>query len=692
MKTTYFSPRLYADGVRQLRLMGILFTAIIGFSVVSEPLATYTMMLDTSFFEVQHLNYYEMNPSIILSFCLVAPLLTLNLFSFLNQRESSDFYHALPTTRTCLFFSFFAAVMTWVLIFIGATTVLSVGCHALFPQLYAINYSSVLLTCFNCLTGSLLIAASVAIAMSITGTAATNVLISLLLIFLPRLLLVLMLSAVADAFPLVAGLDFLPLLSTHYNVPTGFVMGVFSESPLAAITDWKSGVYTLVLGLLYTVFAVLLFNRRKSESASHAAPNRYFQGLYRFLVGFSISFIVTLSLWSDIRYGYTAPSDLIGWIILYAFAIIAMLVYELLCTRRFKGLLRRSAVTVLLLVAANAVVLGLVVGVQNLLQSYAPSAKEITSVRIISVNDEYSYGETDYFADKTKDVRLTDPAILEMVSQRLGDSLELLEKSEHKYYAEQVGNSSLVVSIKSGGVSHLRRIIVYDEDIALLSSSLTENRDFQDIYLDLPDNYVSISDDVATSFYLSNDKNGDALYSALQSEVKELGFETWYTLLNVREVYDTAPLITLHVSVPSGFDWTSFRVPLYPSLLPKTCAAYIDLCNGEFSERRDALPLSDLTQYDYLECRIFNYSPEDATTRYWDQVDLTLHPDEFTWVKQLSADAPIDPTAPLCYLRGERAIEREDEYGSYYDYVSYEGWYALPDGIVIPTEIDTESK
>lgn len=43
---------------------------------------------------------------------LAAIIMTFNLFKFLNKRSGSDFYHSLPVTRPCLFFSLCASVLT----------------------------------------------------------------------------------------------------------------------------------------------------------------------------------------------------------------------------------------------------------------------------------------------------------------------------------------------------------------------------------------------------------------------------------------------------------------------------------------------------------------------------------------------------------------------------------------------------
>lgn len=688
MKQTGFSPRLYVEGLRQLRLLGILLTVGVSLIAMFLPISEYTATLDATAVVSTAVDCLSMNPMIVLSFCIVAPLLTLNLFSFLNRRESSDFYHSIPATRTCLFFSFFAAVVTWIVIFIGTTTILSTLCHAVFPKLYVINYYSILYTCFNCFTGSLLVAASVAIAMSVTGTFVSNILVSLLIIFLPRALLSLVLSAIESSFPLVSNLDFLPILSASYNVPVGTVFSSFISENVTALTTWQSGVYTLVLALLYTVIACLLFRGRHSEGASHSAPNRYLQGAYRFLIGFTISAFVTLSIWSNHFSNYSTDAYTVAnQIFFYVIALFASLVFELLSTRRLQGFFRKSLVTILWLIVANVALFGTLTGIRALLVSYSPTAADVSSVRIVSTGDSdtfWSDENHDYFLQKTSGVQLDDPQIIDMVTSRLESSLALANRSERDFYSACDKNSVLVVSIKSGGISHVRRIVIYDEDIALLSDRLAQNDSYQEVYMNLPDTMSSISDSLTANMNFDKQER-TKLYTVLQEEINSIGFEAWYKLLNTGADYEKEeqPITYLHFYVPGYSSWSSFDVPLYPSVLPKTLNAYLQLYNEHCAvdyDNRLADVIRDPDAYTSIEIYLYNTNAENETAYYLDSDTIAKNAEGLcAWLEQLSTDKNLDGAKPLCYLRLEKLNEYHDEYGgTYYDYAYYEGFFALP--------------
>lgn len=699
MKRKWFSPALYAEGLRQLRLMGILFTALAGLIALFIPFGEFFSTLSTKGgVQIQDVTCTDMNPLIILSFCLVAPLLTLNLFSFLNKRESSDFYHAIPATRQCLFFSFFAAVITWLLIFMVVSTGLAVMGHALFPQLFAIHYGNVIRTFFNCFAAGTLVAASVAIAMSVTGTFLSNVLISLILIFLPRILINLVMQNIGYAFPLVDGLAFAPMFSMQYNVPAAYVLQYFlSFDSQNILTSFSGGTYTLVLGLLYTALAAWLFTRRKSEGAAQSAPSRTLQGVFRFLVGFTISSIVTLALFNDLVHGYMDLSDAFGWFFLYIIAVFVMLAFEIICTRRWRGLIRRGAVTIGFLVVANLALLGTIWGVNHSLHNFTPDADEITSVRLQVVGGDYY--DNNYFNKKTENIDITDPAIRKLVAERLKYSVEVLEISDEKFYEELYENSEVVVSIKRGNKRHARRIIFTPENIDSLSAVLNKQKEYRDVYMNLPTSYAYIT---VNNLHLDPGMQAQTLFNTLQEEVNELGFETWYALMSggypdtqedaLKEgVYDTPQALDyLRLRISEGAEWSTIAVPLYPTLMPRTCNTYIELCNNTALGTRDELVytlLNHIDNVEYMEAQLIGTDGSTQANFWWDANVLKSNTEAFkTMVRALQTYQPatMDCTKPMILLNANVRVYGDSE--EYYNYQYYQCYFALPEDLVIPEE------
>lgn len=593
MKQRWFSPRLYTEGLRQLRLMGILFTVLFSVVAVIPPLFRYLDVLDGAMYHVVvSVTAQTVNPMLILLFIAVAPLCTLYLFSFLNKREGSDFYHAAAPTRQCTFLSFFAAALT----VCAAVAVISsaAGCvaYSLLPSHYVVGLQNLLFTTLGCLVGAWLVAAAVTIAMSVTGTTVMNILVALMVIFFPRILLLMVQSAIQEVFLLVSGVDFLPVLSPDYNIPFGFVYGTFVNGDGYHVLSAPASIaYTAVVALLYTVLGALLYKRRQSECAGHSAPNRRLQGLFRFLVGFAISCIPTFGVFRYLVGGtHFDYSDIGTVIIVYLVSVAVVAVFELLCSRRLRGLLKKTAVTTVCLVAANLVLLGGLYGLGRSMFLFRPAADEIDSVRILDGIQHgdiyYSHRYTDYFAEKTAEIELTDPVINDIVADQLGHTLDLLEISRNRY-EETFSKAKLVTfAIKKGGITRYRSVFLYPEDVENLTARLYDNMTYRGAFNDLPSKVSHIETyGMKTAYmYLRKADEVDALYQQFRAEIATLPYKQWFELANGRIPSDDVELCSLRFEMETANGFSRFTIPLIPSLMPKTTTMVLRACN----EQRDA--------------------------------------------------------------------------------------------------------
>lgn len=684
MKKTFFDLRLYADGVKQLKIMGILFALLTTVVAIVNPIMnqldylSYYSTLPDYAPTPDTMDYWGMNPLIILLFCVYAPIMTLYLFTFINKRESSDFYHAIPATRQCLFFSFFAAVMTWVLIITAVPTLICTTVYALLPHLYLINYTSILFTCFNCIAGALFIAGAVAIAMSVTGTVFTNLLVALILIFFPRMLLELIVASIQSTFPLVNGLDFAPIFASSYNVPVGFIFSIFmGDNMNTPLTQWQSGVYTLVVGLIYMVLACVLFVRRRSESAGHSAPSRLLQGFYRFLIGLVITCVATFGLFTLCIEGNSLDLPDLGTIVLLWLAAVGVaLVFEVLCTRTFRGLAKKALHTTGLLIVANIVLFAGMYGLGKAMFLYRPDAEDITSVRILSDSDGYYYSgnRPEYFTAATSQVELTDPEIKKIVSRQLNYTLDVLEISLDRYHKEGASAQSTVVAIKSGFVTHYRRIYLYSKDLEILSERLYEVEEYRNAYTHLPESVSNIYCGGANKYmgyYRSDDPN--ELYSLLKSEIAKLDFEVWYRLMNGGLYNGREALCLLEMKLVEDGQWYTMNVPLYPELMPETTETVINVSNANCNaaEGLDAL-VKDADRLATLELQYYDGNGESSGLSY---IDLSKAPElrakVAEWLKTLdTADATtnIQIDKPFVYLVGYVEYEENNYNGETYTY------------------------
>ena len=122
MKKKLFSRGLYVEGLRQLKIVGIIFLAVLLLVGVSIPVIQYIDYLsyvarmeelgEPVNFTPDVVDFEQMCPMIFVIALIAAPIFTFMLFSPFNKRSSSDFYHSLPYTRECMFTSFSAAILS----------------------------------------------------------------------------------------------------------------------------------------------------------------------------------------------------------------------------------------------------------------------------------------------------------------------------------------------------------------------------------------------------------------------------------------------------------------------------------------------------------------------------------------------------------------------------------------------------
>lgn len=687
MKKKIFSPRLYLDGIKQLRIIGVLSTIAIALIGVISPIMRYLNTMDYESFSdytPSQVNFFEMNPLIMLMFCAIAPLMALYLFSFLNKRESSDFYHTIPETRQCLFLSFIASIVTWLVFITVSTAVIITFAYAALPQLYTVNYASIFSICFNAFAGSLLIAASVVIAMTVTGTVFSNVLVSLLLIFLPRMLILLAVMGISDAFPLVNNLSFASVLSYEYNVPVGFVFGMIFGDYDIALTSLSSGIYTLIIGLIYSGIALLLFVRRSSETAGQSAPNRALQAVYRLLIGAVLTSVAMFGLFDTLANGDYPDAEILGSVVLLlVFSLVLMLAYETITTRHFKGIMKCAATSIVALLVFASVYLGGMYGLYHITASYSPEAHEIESVSILASSRHY--GTPDYFETKVAEIEMTDDSAKAIVAKQLKYSLELLQTSRDRFYQSELPHIS--VKIKSGGTTHLRNILMSEEDQQTMYSAVYGTEAFRRVYMDLPESVAHI---YSNNFGHISSITQNELYQILRAEVTKIGFEKWYALLSTtsednyykHDLTAGSILGYLECNLYEGSNWYNMMIPMDITVLPKTTQAYLNSHTEAIADSGKLLQLlrekSESDKQDSLWISFFNFSGDTPYGAVYLNEDIPDHlTDIHNLANSLVSNTITDVTKPFYRISLDHVTEIHQDNGKDYWYESetYTAYY-----------------
>ena len=525
MKRKLFDRHLWREGMRQLSLIGIMTFIVMELTAILVPVGYFiswqqTLNDPSNSFGLSNLAGTVAQPLLVMLPYTAAPLMTLFLFRFLNKRSASDVYHQFPVRRECLYLSFFAAIATWltVITVISATTG-QLLFAVLLPTRYALDAAGLWIYAFNMLAGSLLVAAGTTVAMSVTGNAFNNIVSTTALLFVPRLVLLIFTEQLIESIWVLPTDTVVPLLSVFYNIPAGMILGLFTGDAGSCITDPYAGVYSLCVALVYMGLAAWLFCRRKSEAAERASLNRGVQALLRVTVGFVIALIPCVLFIS----GETSANTVFWIVTVYIIALVVMMIYELITTRRWKNLPRAFASFGIVLGLSALFVGGEVLG-RELILAVEPTAEDITSVQFLD--------DSDFFDQRVSKLTFDEPEVKELVALGLSqaiaaDRVESItddpDEEKRTYY-----DSIREVKIRMGLFSVARRIRLSEKQDAALEAALKQNATFRQAYTQLPawgTPGLTVSSGAVSSTALK------ATYEAFREEVAACDFEDWYGFL-----------------------------------------------------------------------------------------------------------------------------------------------------------------
>lgn len=574
-----FSPGLYLEGLRQLRLTGIIGVII---------MAGITAIMLISLGEYDNPTQYtgiSYLPWLLLSFVGFMPLLMLQMFSFMNKRNASDMYHSIPHTRSTMYLSFSAAVITWVLIILFAAVLTGLIGAWLMPDKIALAYKTLLLWILYCISASLLVGGAILIAKGLTGTLLNSIVLTALVLFFPRFLMSLFIGTL-ESNPIFDGCLSNSFTASSINPVVGIVfelMGIQYGMGVSALAiHIPSIVYGFVLGLIYFAVGGFLFCRRNSETASQSAPSRFMQAVYRVLVAMTMCSAMIVVLFQDIVI-YT--SDYTDWtmiIIAYVVIIFVYFLYELLTTRKVKNLVKAIPTLGIVAVLNVAIYFGLA-GAYNSAMNFRPAPDEINSVTVLSDSTVGNYGYmnyTDYVLTKAGGIKLTDQEILNDVSYCLELSLDKTEVDVGNLYNDYDNMTPVLLEIETDGGTYKRNVYMTMDRYQKLSRAVSESKDFQEAWTGLPDAEIIYIHDNYNAF--DTDEEVHELYDMFREETKNADLTDWISLNSGSETCDftfTTECIIQGVS-------TTLDIYVNEKIAPKTVAYYYEKV--------------DQTQYDRL--------------------------------------------------------------------------------------------
>ncbi|MDO4572453.1 MAG: hypothetical protein Q4C13_03725, partial [Clostridia bacterium] len=213
-------------------------------------------------------------------------------FSFLNRRTESDFYHSIPVRRTNLYISVTAAAATWMLITIALCVAVSTAVHLATRTPFAPAYPFMNIAFF--FAAALLVFAAAAIGCTITGTWFTNLILTCLVLFLPRYILFMIGRTIVADTEVISWLDLRGLLDPRTNAATGLIVMLSRSMLQGSIVSLGSILWSLALALAELAAGAMLFRRRPSELAEQGAGSRVLQTLFACLLALPLLLLLML--------------------------------------------------------------------------------------------------------------------------------------------------------------------------------------------------------------------------------------------------------------------------------------------------------------------------------------------------------------------------------------------------------------
>ena len=602
-----FSTKLYLQGLRKIRTAGVAMGIVIAVLNAWLPIQCIVENSASSARVELAAGIFAPFGAVLMVF---APLLVYNMFSYLNERKSSDFFHALPQKRICVYFSFMAAVMTWIVATLFVTSVANAVLWGV-PGRYVFDMREVLMILLGFLLLAMVSAGFMMLAMTLTGTVIANVLVFFLFSLFVRAFGLFFLYGFKALTPM-ANLEnsFLRIFDWEFFLPIGLFVQMFGGDFEFAKTAWLFLYWFFVAVLLFAVSAVC-YCRRRSESATKSAPSRFMQHIYR--TGVTLPFLLLgICLYIEDGAGY-AP--VLCWIV----GFLVWVIFELMTTKRIKNVARTLPLFLIPVLLAGGYAASVHL-TSEVFYATTPKREQIKSVT-------YDSGEeSGWLAALMTTVKVSDPDVLDRVYEAIEQTKEARDMSwsERKENGFVI-NETVTVTFRSG------RRVTYDltssidlfEAFRYADEVMAERLLLDDIELD--DVYLSIA---------TSEAQRTRVWDALADDFRSMTREQMEDYLRASEGTQVKRF-SLYVSGRyNGMKfWQSFFID--EQYTPKAMDALLE-CLAEkdtLHELREII--SEISQTKYEEILYANIQVDDGSGK-------TIYSSNFNVIKAFLKNLEID--------------------------------------------------
>ncbi len=572
-----FSGRLYKESMHQTMGIGIvmlfLSMAFSGFvPLISLVNSKNLPNGSVSFININDFSGAYLYVAILLPFALI-----LKLFSYLFKRSSSDFYHALPYTRQCLFITGFVSALTWYV----ASTLIAVLTPAV---LYGINNKTrfsaefiplnfiVYMVIILYVSGAVLIASSVVGKKSIAGYFA------LFITFMPRVIMLMVLSTIQEITKIVDMYNVF-WFSIKYNLLFELMVGNYPdhENYSVAFTYVPGILITLICAIALIALGFVFFMKRKSETAENAVPNNKAQMVLQSLLTFSM-FLAAVTTY--ITYEDESGTSVV-FIIL---GVIAYIVYSAVTYRKFKPVIKTMPGILVIFVISVLFGAGINSISYKILDNPIP-AENISSITVKTSDGSNYYYITSYNDLLIRELEFDEEEIKNIIAVAYADTCEKVKQDDYSFnrWDGEYINESLIIKTKSGGTYHRNIYLSADEDTKF-RNLLKKQDEYYEAYIAIPEE--------CEMFALDKTENNEKLLECFLEEFEELTDREKERVIygeytESDTYYDEDESIGYEgrtVSIRGYYNRREFNNEYEISSMPETRKLYDELCYEESLE------------------------------------------------------------------------------------------------------------
>lgn len=563
----YFSLRLYLEGLKRIKIAGI--AASIAVILLNAALPVIQIMDNKwSYFRGER-SVTSVSPGEFMPFsCLLlifSAVFVYSMFSYLNERNRSDFFHAIPQKRLCVYLSFLAAILSWIAAILLASTIVNTVLYG-FAKFYTVNLSVIFVTPLVYLLGCTMIVGFMALAMTLTGTVVSNLLIFTLLLLFVRTVGQIFITCLEELAPVVEiESSFLRFFRIDFFLP----FSLFTVSLSTADNCFGNGpllLYSLGVALLLLVLGGVVYVFRRSETATKSAPNKVMQHIYRSAV--TLPFFLLLVM-NYICNGFFEPSLMT---ILFILAILVYCIFELMTTKKIRMLVKALPLIVIP-IALSAVFTGAVYLERNAILNDIPTVDEIASVGTYTPDRVYSHT---YHELRTVDCTVENEEARAIVQRALTKTVDEIRNEPQSYpgQKEEYWQTITVRICLKNGRKMGRVVKMSADEYKRFHELLLESDEYINGYLALPDSREV--DSVRTAGFSVNDEAAKRLWASFLLEYSALTKEQKIAYHDIDEYNDTASVGTLIVD--GMYRFVSFRSQyrIYYEYTPKTAQMLLE--------------------------------------------------------------------------------------------------------------------